>query len=140
MKQSEVEEILVKIETAVDASHKAQVELLQAVRLLFIERQAIAKSRPPLRVDSDIELATLDEAAFDGLPNEAVFTLEEVAKLFRISRTTAYQLVRQGQIPTVHLGRMIRIPRRALVGFLRGMDADEFSELIKRKAEERYGA
>ena len=59
MKQSEVESILAKVEASMEASHRAQVELLQAVRLLFIEKQAIPEHRTPLERDPDIELAAL---------------------------------------------------------------------------------
>ena len=137
MKQSEVEAILAKVEASVEASHRAQVELLQAVRLLFVEKQAISKSKPAHEVDPDVEMAALDEAAFDGLPDEAVFAVEEVAKLFRVSNSTIYEMVRQRRLPSLDLGHKIRIPRRALVAFLRGMDAEEFEGFIKRKVEER---
>ena len=99
---------MVKVEAAVQASHRAQDELLQAVRLLFLDKQAIAKPRPTRERDPDIELAALDEAAFDGLPDEAVFTVEEVAKLFRIGRSGAYELVRQRQLCSMKIGSQIR--------------------------------
>jgi excisionase family DNA binding protein len=140
MKQQEVEMLLAKVDAAVEASHRAQVELLQAVRLLFVERQAVAKPQPPRERDPDIELAALDEAAFDGLPDEAVFTVEEVAKIFRVGRSAAYDMVRQRQLRSIKIGNQIRIPRRALVAYLRGMDADAFDEFIKRKVEEQEEA
>jgi excisionase family DNA binding protein len=140
VKQSEVETILSKVEASVEASHNAQVELLQAVRLLFLEKQAIPRPKPPREGDPDVEIAALDDAVFDGLPDEAVFTVEEVAKLFRVANSTIYALVRQRRLPSLALGHKIRIPRRALVGFLRGMDAETFDVFIKRKAAERYGA
>ncbi len=139
MKQSEVESILAKVEASMEASHRAQVELLQAVRLLFVEKQAIPEPRAPSERDPDIELAALDEAVFDGLPDVAVFTVQEVAKLFRVANSTIYEMVKQRRLPSLDLGHKIRIPRRALVAFLRGMDADEFDRFIKRKVEERYG-
>ena len=136
MKPSEVESILAKVEASMEASHRAQVELLQAVRLLFMEKQAAPEPRAPLERDPDIELAALDEAVFDGLPDEAVFTVQEVAKLFRVANSTIYEMVKQRRLPSLDLGHKIRIPRRALVAFLRGMDADEFDRFIKRKVEE----
>ncbi|MBT9143405.1 MAG: putative DNA-binding proteinA [Syntrophomonadaceae bacterium] len=45
-------------------------------------------------------------------------TVEEVAKLLRISRASAYESVRTGQIPSVRFGRTIRIPRCALLRLL----------------------
>lgn len=44
-----------------------------------------------------------------------LLTVPEAARLLRISRNTAYELIRQGEIPAVRLGeRIIRIPRFAL--------------------------
>jgi excisionase family DNA binding protein len=137
VKQSEVEQMLARLEASVEASHKAQVELLQAVRQMFVEQKAIAKPKPPREVDPDIELAALDDAKYDGLPDEAVFTVPEVAKLFRVSGGTVREMVRQRRIPSLTMGSRILIPRRALVAFLRGMDADDFDKFIKRKVEAR---
>lgn len=44
----------------------------------------------------------------------AVLTVEEVADVLRIGRTAAYQAVKAGEIPSLRLGRKIRVPRAAL--------------------------
>ena len=134
VKQSEVEEILLKVEAAVEASHKAQVELLQAVRLLFSPSPRALSERDP-----DIELAALDDAIYDGLPDQAVFTVDELANLLRVSKASIYNMVKQRRLRSLSFGRQVRIPRRALVAYFRGMNVDEFDAFIKRKAEERYG-
>jgi excisionase family DNA binding protein len=43
-----------------------------------------------------------------------VYTVEEVAKLLRIARTLAYEAVRQGDIPTLRIGRRILVTHEAL--------------------------
>jgi len=43
-----------------------------------------------------------------------LLTVSEAARLLRISRNLAYELVAQGQLPHVRLGRVIRIPRHGL--------------------------
>ena len=43
-----------------------------------------------------------------------LLTVAEAAKLLQISPNTAYELIRQGRIPFVRLGRVIRIPRFGL--------------------------
>jgi excisionase family DNA binding protein len=43
-----------------------------------------------------------------------LLTVAEAARLLRISRNLAYELVAQGQLPHVRLGRVIRVPRRGL--------------------------
>ena len=44
-----------------------------------------------------------------------VLTVEEAAKLLRISRGLAYEMARQGALPTIRLGRRrILVPRQSL--------------------------
>lgn len=43
-----------------------------------------------------------------------VLTVEETAAVLRIGRGAAYEAVRRGDIPSVRLGRSLRVPRRAL--------------------------
>lgn len=42
------------------------------------------------------------------------YTVEEVAHLLGISRTTAYQSVRSGEIPSCRFGRRLVVPVRAV--------------------------
>ncbi len=48
-----------------------------------------------------------------------LLTVPEAAKLLRIGRNLAYELVARGEIPSVRLGRLIRVPRAALEERLR---------------------
>ncbi len=47
-----------------------------------------------------------------------LLTVPETARLLRISRNLAYELVARGELPAVRLGRVIRIPRRELDDWL----------------------
>ncbi len=49
-----------------------------------------------------------------------VWTVSEVARLLGISRAHAYDLVAQGAIPHVRLGRRIVVPKIAVDELLRG--------------------
>jgi excisionase family DNA binding protein len=49
----------------------------------------------------------------DDLPD--VLTVDETARLLRISRGLAYAGVRDGSIPTIRVGRRILVPRDALL-------------------------
>lgn len=52
-----------------------------------------------------------------------VLTVEELAKLLRINRDTAYRAVQSGEIPGVRrVDRSIRISRDAVLDWLRGKD------------------
>ena len=45
--------------------------------------------------------------------------VEELMPILSIGRNTAYELIRSGQIRSIRIGRQIRIPRDALLEFLR---------------------
>lgn len=47
-----------------------------------------------------------------------VLTVKELATLLRIGINNAYQLVRDGKIRSVRVGRQYRIPRRAVDEYL----------------------
>jgi excisionase family DNA binding protein len=47
-----------------------------------------------------------------------VMTVEDAAKLLGISRGLAYELARQGTIPSIRLGRRLVVPRRRLMAFV----------------------
>lgn len=49
-----------------------------------------------------------------------VITVEEAAALARVSRQSAYEAVRRGEIPTVRLGRRILVPREKFLRMLSG--------------------
>lgn len=50
--------------------------------------------------------------SFENLP--PVLKVKEVAALLRVSLSQAYDLVAEGAIPSVRLGKAIRVPRAAL--------------------------
>jgi len=58
----------------------------------------------------------MKSATFDSLP--LLLTVGEMASILRIGRNAAYQLVRDGNVLCIHVGRSIRIPRNALVQFV----------------------
>lgn len=47
-----------------------------------------------------------------------VISVPELAQILRISRNTAYEIVRSGQIQSVRTGIQIRIPKNALKKYL----------------------
>ena len=52
----------------------------------------------------------------DNLP--LLLTVHDLASLLRIGRNAAYQLVKDGDIQSIRIGRSIRIPRAALIQFV----------------------
>jgi len=60
-----------------------------------------------------------------GQENECLtVSVESAAKLLGISRNLAYEMVRQGKIPALHFGRVIRVPRHALEQLLNAHHVD----------------
>ena len=55
----------------------------------------------------------------------AVLTVEEAAQVLRISRQSAYQAARAGEIPTVRIGRRLLVPRQRLEKLLAGNTPEE---------------
>jgi len=49
-----------------------------------------------------------------GKPEALLLTVLEAARLLRVSRNLAYELVAQGRLPHIRLGRRVLIPRRSL--------------------------
>ena len=57
------------------------------------------------------EYQTVDRDSNDSL----VLTAGETARLLRLSKTTVYDQIRQGSIPSIRIGKRILIPRAALM-------------------------
>lgn len=53
------------------------------------------------------------EVSYENMP--ALLTVDEMRTVLRIGRNAAYQLVKDGSIQTIRIGRSIRIPRKALI-------------------------
>jgi excisionase family DNA binding protein len=53
-------------------------------------------------------------------PSTDVLTVEEAAARLGISRNSAYLAAASGQIPTLRIGRLLRVPVRALERLLEG--------------------
>jgi excisionase family DNA binding protein len=60
------------------------------------------------------------QAGGEATPTRAVYTVKEAARLLSISVSTAYALVRSGDIPAERLGRRWVIPRNRFHAWLDG--------------------
>jgi len=50
--------------------------------------------------------------------NFHLLTVEEMAEILRIGRSSAYELCRQNEFPVIRIGRSIRIPKKALLDWI----------------------
>lgn len=68
-----------------------------------------------------------------------ILTVEETARVLRISRGLAFAAVRQGDIPSVRVGRRILVPKAPLLAWLAPSGADCTVQLGWMKAGESSG-
>ncbi len=43
-----------------------------------------------------------------------VYTVDEAARLLRMSRQTVYEAARRGEVPSIRIGRRVLVPRAGL--------------------------
>jgi excisionase family DNA binding protein len=46
--------------------------------------------------------------------SEELYTIEEVAAIFRVPADTIRRLIQRGQLPALRLGRVYRVPKRVV--------------------------
>jgi len=52
------------------------------------------------------------------MPEDLLLTVEDVCRATKLGRTTVYALVRRGELPTVRIGRTVRVRRETLQEWL----------------------
>ena len=55
-----------------------------------------------------------------GYPVERLLTVVEAAEVFAVSTKTLRRLINRGDLPTVRIGRSVRITQEALIAFIEG--------------------
>jgi len=77
-----------------------------------------ATPRSTVTASPQPESAVVGGARLDPIsniaPDRATLTIPEAARILGISRSTAYELARTGELPVLRLGRRLVIPTRAL--------------------------
>jgi len=69
----------------------------------------------------------MNSSAADDLA--LVFTIPEAAKLLRISRGSAYEAAKRGEIPTIRIGHRLLVPRSQLEKLLIGLPGNDQASL-----------
>ena len=54
-----------------------------------------------------------------------VVTVEELAKMLKVGRNTAYELVRSGAVPSIKIGRQIRVSKQTVIAYLSQTENNE---------------
>lgn len=55
--------------------------------------------------------------SYEDLP--LLLSVEQLIEVLGIGRTTAYELIRSGEIRSIRVGHQIRIPKEAVVSFIK---------------------
>jgi excisionase family DNA binding protein len=117
-------------ETWTDDASEAQRCLEVGIRILArMIAEAIMKeksigaktSREP---DDDTEIISSASVAV-GQQEKLTLTVTEAAQLLGLSRASAYEAIRMGQIPSIRIGSRIIIPKIALVEMLKEASNDK---------------
>jgi excisionase family DNA binding protein len=74
------------------------------------------RAQPPSSPTAPLRVAGPPTSALATLPD--VLTVREAAAILRVGRNQLYQAVARGELGAVHIGRSIRIPKRALLDLL----------------------
>lgn len=76
--------------------------------------------RPEIRPATPCEpdLAHENVGGQGGKQDTLLVTVEETARLFNIDRSTVYDMLRRGDLPSVKIGRRRLISRQALINFI----------------------
>ena len=57
-----------------------------------------------------------------SLPEARTYTVDEIAAMLGVSRTSAYNLVKKGYFKTIRIGYSIRISKKSFDAWLEDMD------------------
>ena len=57
----------------------------------------------------------------DGKPDGLLLTVEEAAKRLRLGRTLIYQLISSGELESVTVGRLRRVPAECLAEYVKAL-------------------
>jgi excisionase family DNA binding protein len=63
------------------------------------------------------------------------YSVEEAAKAIGVGRSLAYELIRRGDLQTVHVGHRVLVPRDAVREFL-GLRQEQVAPLVKARPED----
>ena len=70
---------------------------------------AVRPSRPKLREKKQVRAPPEEEEQTLRRPPVG-YTVDEVGQMLRVSRNMAYQMVAKGEVPSIRIGRLVRIP------------------------------
>jgi excisionase family DNA binding protein len=68
-------------------------------------------------------------------PDALLLTVIEAGRLIGVGRTTVYELMRTGKLPSVRVGRLRKIRRRDVDAYVAGLSPEPLSDVSDRRME-----
>ena len=81
---------------------------------------------------------TMDKKEKKSLPEPRTYTVEQIAAMLNIGRTTAYQLVKQEEFRIVRIGNAIRVSKKSFDEWLESLDLWILQEKSIYKLQQIY--
>jgi excisionase family DNA binding protein len=78
--------------------------------------------------------AAVDENTSDGQPDGLLLTVEEAARRLRLGRTLVYRLISSGELESVKVGRLRRVPAECLPEYVATLRRTRGSEAANDSA------
>jgi excisionase family DNA binding protein len=78
--------------------------------------------------------AEVPEHDADGTPDGLLLTVEEAARRLRLGRTLVYQLISSGELESVKVGRLRRVPAECLPEYVATLRRTRSSEVANGSA------
>ena len=120
MNDEDMDRLLSNLRKSMDASYRAQMDLLNVIEALMKSGTQTAVFRE-VELQPGVEAAPFSRQALQQSERSTI-SVEEAAKYLGIGRAAAYLAVKNGELPSLRLGSRILVPVRALLELLAGRE------------------
>ena len=125
MNDEDMDRLLSNLRKSMDASYRAQMDLLNVIEALMKSGTQTAVF-PEVELQPGVEAAPFSRQALQRSERSTI-SVEEAAKYLGIGRAAAYLAVKNGELPSLRLGSRILVPVRALLELLAGREVSNAS-------------
>lgn len=98
--------------TVSDQTRATEIAALLAQLAVIMSEQSVTTDKPPVS---------------RPMPARMLLTVEEAAEQLGIGRTLLYKLITRGEIESIRIGRLRRVPTAAIQDYARGLSDERLS-------------
>lgn len=103
-------------------SHRRQTELIIAI----IQRESLLLPFASLFADRRAEGSTMENDPNVTVQQKKLLTVEDIQSIFKIGKTTAYQLMRSNGFPALRVNHRLYVSQEALDDWIRTYSGRQF--------------